>query len=121
MKLVILFLILILAIDGIFREGILVSEFFSQDFNMPIVIKIIFALIAFVTTILLLHSIIYEYQLLPRPKHKKTSFELEKEHEDELQKKELKKITNFNKNKKLQDQKTKSIPPEPIKKKSKLS
>lgn len=116
MKLLILILIIILALDSVFRDGFLLSEFISQDLHLPFLVRIFLFVIALVATILLFHSIIWEYNLLPKPKNKKTQFEVEKELEEEKIKQEEKNTKNFNKSK----QTKKDDMNEPIKKKSKL-
>jgi hypothetical protein len=120
MKIVILILILILALDGIFRDGFLLAEFLSQDFNIPFFFKLLLILIALITTLLLLHSIISEFNILPKPRNRKTSFEKDKDLQNEIETKEMLQLQNYNKNKKLQDKKSNTIPSEPVKKKSKL-
>ena len=118
MKIVFLVLLILLTLDIFFRDGLLISELINQELYIPIVLKIIFLIIAFVASILLLHAIIWDFNLLPKPKNKKTEHQLNKESEQEKEKFEEEKIKRFSKTK----SKDKEIPKpsEPLKKRSKL-
>jgi len=83
MKIVILFLIILFTLDVVFRDGHLVLFFFRQDMYLSFFIKILFIFIAIIATLMLLHAIIWDYNLLPQTKKKKTEYEVEKEIEEE--------------------------------------
>jgi len=99
-------LIILFAIDAIFRDGQLIVVFFQQDFFMHTVIRIFLIVIGGLATILLFHSIIWDLNLLSKPEEKKTEYQLkiekeeeeerlrlEKEKEEEEKKKKKKKTT----------------------------
>ena len=85
-KYFILGLIILFALDGVFRDGQLLVVFFQQDFFIPTVVRIFLMVIGVVATILLFHSIIWDLNLLDKPEEKKTEYQFELEREAELEK-----------------------------------
>ena len=83
MKIVLLVLLILFALDIIFRDAGLVLFFFSQEMYLPFIIKIIFIAITLTASFMLLHAVIWDFNLLPKIKHKKTEYEIEQEIEAE--------------------------------------
>jgi len=88
-KIFVLLLILLMAFDGIFREGELITVFLSHNFYIPFFLKVIFAIIALLCTALLLHAVIWEYFLLPPPEIVKTPYQIQKEEEAKAEEERL--------------------------------
>ena len=105
-KIFILFLIILLAVDGIFQDGFLVEVFFSREMHLPFFAKILYIIIGFSASILLLHTIISEFALEPKPEEKKTAFQILKEQEEE---EERKRIEEEEAKKDLEDKKVKDL------------
>jgi len=80
-KIVVLVLIILMAVDGIFRDGVLLQEFLSTQFYIPFFVKIFLSAIAITCSFLLLHAVIWEYFLQPKPEVIKTDYQLKKEQE----------------------------------------
>jgi hypothetical protein len=79
MKIILLALLIMLSLDGIFRDGELLNLFLSHDFHLPLIAKIVYLIIAVGASLMLLHSIIWDYNILPKQGPKKTEYEIEKE------------------------------------------
>ena len=86
MKFILLALIILFALDIVFRDGELILFFLSQEMYLPFFIKVIFVCVAVVASFLLLHAIISDFNLLPKITRKKTEYEIEKEIEAERNK-----------------------------------
>jgi len=80
-KIIVCILIILMAADGIFRDGELLQVFLNHEFYLPFFVKLIFAILALLCTFLLLHAVIWEYFLLPPPEIVKTEYQLKKEQE----------------------------------------
>ena len=83
LKYIVLGLVIILALDGFFRDGELVNVFFSQEFYFPVILRIAFMVIAIVAVVMLLHAIVWDLNILPKPSEKKTDLQLQREFEEE--------------------------------------
>lgn len=83
MIIILLAVIILLALDVVFREGELVFFLLSQDIYLSFFVKVVCVIIAFIATLLLLHAVIWDFNILPRMKRKKTEYEIEKEMEAE--------------------------------------
>jgi hypothetical protein len=79
-------LIILFALDGIFRDGQLLVAFVQKDFFMSTVVQMFLIVIGALATIMLFHSIIWDLNLLDKPEEKKTEHQLELEREAELEK-----------------------------------
>jgi len=80
-KIVVLVLIILMAFDGIYRDGVMVKEFLSTEFYIPFFVKVFLFIIAAACSLLLLHAVIWEYFLQPKPEIVKTEYQLKKEQE----------------------------------------
>ena len=98
-KIIVLVMVLMIAADGIFRDGHLLSVFLGQEMYLPFFIKSIYLSIAVIASLLLLHAIIWEFSLHPKPEEKKTEYQLKIEEEEEEAKKEEEKKSLSEKNK----------------------
>ena len=85
LRYIILVLVILLSIDGIFRDGHLTTVFLSRDIFTPTVIRVALIVIGALATGMLLHSIIWDLNLLPKPEEKKTEYQKEKEAEEEAE------------------------------------
>jgi len=85
-KYFVLGLIILFALDGIFRDGQLLVVFVQQDFFMPTVVRMFLIVIGAIASIMLLHSIVWDLNLLDKPEEKKTEYQLQLEREEELAK-----------------------------------
>jgi len=84
-KYFVLGLIILFAIDGIFRDGQLLVVFVQKDFFMSSVVQMFLIVIGAIATIMLFHSIIWDLNLLDKPEEKKTEYQLDIEREEELE------------------------------------
>ena len=83
MKIVLLVLLIFFALDIIFGDGGLLLFFFSQEMYLPFIVKIIFIAIAIIASVMLFHAIVWDFNLLPKLKNKKTEYEIEQDIEAE--------------------------------------
>jgi uncharacterized membrane protein (UPF0182 family) len=80
-KIVLIILILLLAADVAFRDGALMEVLLRQDIYIPFFAKILLLLMAIVATVMLFHSIIWEYLVRPKPDIIKTPLQMQREQE----------------------------------------
>ena len=94
-KIVVLFMVALLAIDGVYRDGHLIEVFLGQEMYLPFFTKTAYLIVAIVATLLLFHAIVWEFNLLPKPEEKKTDYQIKKEEEEEarrLEEEELRRL-----------------------------
>ncbi|HOD53335.1 MAG TPA: hypothetical protein PKJ08_02300 [Candidatus Cloacimonadota bacterium] len=87
MTFVFILIILLLIIDVALNEGVLFKELSAIDYPIPILLKLLLAIIAILAIVLLIYAVIMEWNLLPKLKPKKSLFEIEKDKEKHSSKK----------------------------------
>lgn len=75
MRLIGVLLILLLIADLAINNGSLFNQFKSLEYPLPILVQILYLIIAVLAVILIIHAIIMEWNLVPKIRIKKTLFE----------------------------------------------
>ncbi|MCL2062933.1 MAG: hypothetical protein FWG98_00980 [Candidatus Cloacimonetes bacterium] len=83
LKIVILFFLILLAVDGIFRDGYLIEVFLGHEMHLPFFIRIAYIVVAIVSTALLFHAVVWEFNLMPKLEEKKTPLQIKRDEEEE--------------------------------------
>ena len=87
-KIIVLVMLILLAVDGIFRDGYLIEVFLGQEMYLPFFTKVAFLIIAIVASALLFHAIVWEFSMQPKLEERKTELQLKREEEEEAKRKE---------------------------------
>ncbi len=91
MRLIGVLLILLLIADMALNQGMLFNRFKSLDYPLPILLQILYVVIAILSVALIIHAIIMEWNLLPKLKNKSSMFdELNSDDDKNSHKKEKK-------------------------------
>ena len=81
-RIVVLIMIILMALDGIFRDGKLLEVFLSQEMHIPFFVKSAYFIVMVGASALLFHAIIWEFNIMPKPEEKKTPLQIKREEEE---------------------------------------
>ena len=97
-KIFCLLVLILLALDGILRDGHLLEVFLSHEMHVSFFIKCAYIIIGLGSVALLIHSIIWEYFVFTEVEDKKTPRQIQREEEEaeriRLEQEELERIEN---------------------------
>ena len=119
-KIILLILIVLVAVDGIFSDGMLLITVLRQELYIPVMLRLLYVAIAMVVAAMLFHAIIKEYGLKEKPEQKKTELQIQREREAEEAERAAEELKKYNEKKnkeKEQETEKEKAPDKPHQKK----